>query len=79
MNVAKKYFYDEFYIAGNNKMYLGLKVKCLIFLPNFYQIWSIPTDICRRLQFVITWKSVQWVLHWYIPTEAQKDGQTGQR
>jgi len=42
--LQKKYIYDEFYIAGNNKMYLSLKVKCLIFLPNFNQIWSFSTE-----------------------------------
>jgi hypothetical protein len=32
------------YVAGNNKTYLCLEVKCPIFLFSFNQIWSFSTD-----------------------------------
>jgi len=31
-------------VTGKNKLYLGLHVKCQIFLPDFYQIWVLLTD-----------------------------------
>jgi len=33
-----------FSITSNNKMYLGLHVKCLKFLPTFDQTWIFLTD-----------------------------------
>jgi hypothetical protein len=34
----------RFNVAGNNKMYLGLHVIRLMFLPDFNQIWISLTD-----------------------------------
>jgi len=31
-------------VAGNNEPYLGLENKCLVFLPEFHQIWIFTTD-----------------------------------
>jgi hypothetical protein len=32
------------YVAGNNETYSGLEIKCLVFLPEFHQIWISTTD-----------------------------------
>ena len=35
----------RFNVAGNDQTYLGLQVKCPIFLPDFNQIWTSSTDL----------------------------------
>jgi hypothetical protein len=42
--VAQQRFYWRVNVAGNNKSYLGLHVKCPISLSNFNKIWSLWTD-----------------------------------
>jgi hypothetical protein len=39
----------RFNVAGNNKTYLGLRVKFPEFLLEFYQIWSFLTDLPRSI------------------------------
>ena len=34
----------QIYVGSNNKIYLGLHVECLTFLPYFNQIWTFMTD-----------------------------------
>ena len=37
----------EVHVAGNNKTYLCLHVKCLMLLADFNQIWSLSTDFLK--------------------------------
>jgi len=67
----------QMYVAGSNKMYLGLNVKCLTFLSFFFlkQIFFFfPTDFRKCAQYQSSQKSIQWESHWYVWT----DGQTWQ-
>jgi len=38
------------YVIDNNKMYLGLHVKCPTFLSSFNEIWNFWTDILKNGQ-----------------------------
>jgi hypothetical protein len=46
------------HVAGNNKMYLGLHVKCPILLSNFNQIWSFSTQYFKSSKYQISQKSI---------------------
>lgn len=48
-------------------MYLGLHIKCLIFLPRFGQIW-----VFWHISYQISRKFIEWETRYYI----HKDGQT---
>jgi hypothetical protein len=50
----------QIYFADNNKTYLGLHVKCLIFLLNLNQTRIFPTYFRKILKYQISWKSFQW-------------------
>jgi hypothetical protein len=50
----------QIYVAGNNKTYLGLHVKCPILLSDFNQIWSFSTDFRKGPRNQSARTSVQW-------------------
>jgi DNA-binding helix-hairpin-helix protein with protein kinase domain len=60
-------------LCRRKKMFLGIHVKCQIFLPIFKQIWISYADTYRSFRYKISQKSVQWEQRWYM----QKDGLTG--
>jgi hypothetical protein len=47
------------YVATNNKTYLSLHVKFLIFLSDFDQMLNFMKDFYKSLQYQICWKSVR--------------------
>ena len=47
------------YVATNNKTYLSLHVKFLIFLSDFDQMWNFMKDFYKSFQYQISWKSVR--------------------
>jgi hypothetical protein len=47
-------------VTGNNKSYLGLRVKGPIFLRDLNQISGFSADFPIGLQYKILWKFVQW-------------------
>ena len=68
--------YGKFNINGINKMQLGLHIKCLIFLPDFSQIWNFLTDFHKNFQYQISHKSVQQKLCWYMQTDRHMEMKT---
>jgi len=42
------------YVAGINNTYLGLHVKCPIFVFDFNHIWSFSREFHKRLHFKIS-------------------------
>jgi len=40
-------FLGHLIVAGNNKTYLGLHVKCLLYLPNFAKIWNFSQILMK--------------------------------
>lgn len=55
--------YGEFISPTTVKLYLGLQVEYQIFLSDFKQIRSFPTDFHKSLQYQISRKSIRWALH----------------
>ena len=51
-------------VAGKNRTYLGLHVKCSIFFYDFNQIWSVLRDFHKSIQYQSSLKSVQWQSCW---------------
>jgi hypothetical protein len=49
--------------ASKTKKDLRLRVQHPIFLSNFNQNWSIPTDLYKSPQYKISWKSMQCEPH----------------
>jgi len=39
--VAQQCFYEEYNVAGNNSIYLGIHLNCPTFLSDFNQIWNL--------------------------------------
>ena len=54
LSVAQQCFLCRIYAAGNNETYLGLNVKCPIFLSDFNQIGSFTTDFHKCPQYQIS-------------------------
>ena len=46
--------------AFEGLMYVGLRVKYLLFLSNLDQTWIFWTDFRKNLKYKSAWKSVQW-------------------
>jgi hypothetical protein len=61
------------YVAGNNKTYLGLHVKWLIFLSDFNQIWSFSTCFNKSPKYQISPKSFHWEARCYIRTDGHDE------
>jgi hypothetical protein len=49
----------RFDVASNNKMYLGLHVKCL-FLYDFNEMWIFSTQFRKSPKYQILRKSIEW-------------------
>jgi len=62
-------------MAGNDQTYLGLQVKCPVFLPDFNQIWT-STDFRECPQYQISRKSVQWEQGCYMRMEGRTEDMT---
>ena len=60
LRMVQQCFCNEFMSPGTIKRSWVLHVKCLIFLPDFNQIWIISTDSHGSPQYQILCKSVQW-------------------
>ena len=41
------------YVAGNNKMYIGVHVKCPLFLPDCNQMWFFSKGFHKSSQYQI--------------------------
>jgi hypothetical protein len=76
LNVAQKLLLLRINVAGNDETYLGLHIKCLIFLPDFDEIWSFWADFYKSSQYQISRISVQWGLRWCMQTDRRTDGRT---
>ena len=50
----------RFYVVGNNTVYLGLRVQCLIFFSDISQICIVSMDFNKSVQYQISRKSVYW-------------------
>ena len=55
-------------------MYVGLRVKYLLFLLDFNETWISSTDFREIVKYQISWKYVQWE-----PSCFLADGQTDRR
>lgn len=62
------------YVAGSNKIYIGLHVTYQTFLSYLIHIRIFWTDFCKCAQHQSSQKAIQLELHWYVWT----DGQTWQ-
>ena len=58
--LLKRLLLWRFNVAGNSEMYLGLHVKCLIFLIDLNQVLSVSTYFHESHQYQISQKFVQW-------------------
>jgi hypothetical protein len=61
------------YVAGKNKPYLGLQVKCPTFLSDFNQTRIFSTDFNKSRQYKISRKSVQWLPSCSMHADKQTD------
>ena len=57
-------FYGRIYVAGNNRTYVGLRIKCPTFLPDFNQTLRLSTHFLKPHPhlYQISRKSVQYML-----------------
>ena len=55
-------------MAASNNTYLGLHVKCLIFWPDFNQIWNVMTEFHKSPKYQISRKFAPWESRWYTRT-----------
>jgi hypothetical protein len=49
-------------------MYIGLHVKCPIFFSDFNETLILSTDMWKKHDYQVAWKSVQWE-----PTDGETD------
>ena len=61
----------RFNTAGNNKTYLRLRLKCLIYLSDFNQFWISLTHFYKGTKYQISRKSVQFEQRCYMWTDGQ--------
>jgi len=54
------------HIAGSNKTYLGLHVKCSAFLFDLNQIWTSFTDFHKSPEHQISQNSGLWETRLYV-------------
>jgi hypothetical protein len=62
-------FYSKVIFAINNTTCSGPPIRHPVFLPDFNKIWVFSTDFHWSLQCQISWKFVQWDMHWYMRTD----------
>ena len=54
-------------------VYIGLHVKCMLFLSDFNEMWIFVTDFQKILKYHIWWKSTQWGLSRSTLADRQSD------
>jgi len=55
-------------------MYIGLHVKCLLFLPEFHESWTVSTYFRKILKYHISLKPFQWDLCFSMRTDRRLEG-----
>jgi hypothetical protein len=68
-------FYEEF--SNISQMYIGLHVKCPLFLSDFNETWIVSTYFWKIFRYQISWKSVRWESSCSMRTDGQTERQTG--
>jgi len=43
-----------------------LHLQCLMLLADFIQIWIFMTEFHNCPKYQVSWKSINWELHWYM-------------
>ena len=54
-------------------MYIGLHVKCPLFLSDFSETWYVSTEFRKLLKYQISWKSVPWEPSCSMRTDGRTD------
>jgi len=70
----REWFYGTLSLATMKTSY-GPRVKCMIFLFNFSQIWIFPTDLNKSSLNQISCTSIKWEPRWYIWKKRRMKGQ----
>ena len=73
LSVVQQCFYGEIMSPGPIKTFLGLRVKCAMFLSNCNQIWSFAIDIYKSQKNQISRESIKWEPRWYVWIYGQID------
>ena len=60
-------------------IYIGIHVKCPLFLSEFSDTWISSTDFRKILRYQISWKSAQWEPSCSMRTSGQTDRLAGKQ